>query len=121
MLKENYNGAIDECEQLARYGDKQLKAEALYLKGTCLLKTENYFRAREVFKKALSYAKGDLSTEVYMGIADSYFMQQMYHKASIVYEQLLEKITNKDAYLAALYFKLGKSYQKESKTQSEQS
>ncbi len=114
MLKEDYNGAIDECERLERYGDKQLKAEALYLKGACLLKTENYIRAHEVFKKALSYAKGEVSTEIYIGIADSYFMQQKYSKAILIYEQLLEKIKNKEAFLAALYYKLGKSYQKES-------
>ena len=114
MLKEDYNGAVDECERLERYGDKQLKAEALYLKGACFFKIENYTKAREVFKKALSYAKGEASTEIYMGIADSYFMEYKYSKAIAIYEQLLDKIKNEDAYLCTLYYKLGKSYQKES-------
>ncbi len=114
MLQGNYDQAIDECRRLERYSKKDLKGEALYLKGTCFMSLGMYKDARKVFKNALSFTEGDLSTEVYMGIADSYFMQQKYSKAIVIYEQLLEKIKNEDAYLAALYYKLGKSYQKES-------
>ncbi len=114
ILQGDYDQAINECRRLERSSKKEIKGEILYLKGTCFMKLDMYADARKIFKKALPFTEGDLSTEVYMGIADSYFMQQKYRKAILIYEQLLEKIRNKHAYLAALYYKLGKSYQKES-------
>ncbi|MCG2711596.1 MAG: SPOR domain-containing protein [Candidatus Omnitrophica bacterium] len=115
ILKENYTQALEECYTLQENLDSSLKGELFYFQGVCCMRLGDYEDARKVFKNALSFAeKEDLSTELYMGIADSYFMRQEYSKAIVIYEQLLEKTKNDEAYLAALYYKLGKSYQKES-------
>lgn len=114
MLQGQYDKAIDECWGLERKSKNELKGEIRYLKGTCFMKLDMYADARKVFKKAITFAKGDLSTEVYMGIADSYFMERKYSKAIVIYEQLLAKIKNEDVFLSALYYKLGKSYQSQS-------
>lgn len=115
MLKGDYYDALDQCEFLTQTQAKTIKAEALYLKGTCLMNLDSYANARSIFKEAALYATSELLTEVYMGIADSFFMEQEYSKAISVYEQLIDKANNKNNYLANLYFKLGKSYQRESK------
>ncbi|MFH1093069.1 MAG: SPOR domain-containing protein [Candidatus Omnitrophota bacterium] len=114
ILQDDYAQAIDECQRLERYSKQELKGEILYLEGTCFMKLDMYEDARKVFKKAIPFAKGNLVTEVYMGIADSYFMQKKYGQAVTVYEQIIDKTKNDEEFLAALYYKLGKSYQNES-------
>ena len=112
LLQEDYDLALNECNLLESNSKKELKGEIMFLKGTCFMKLDMYEEARNVFKKALPFSGGNLSAEVYMGIADSYFMQQKYEEAIVIYEQLLNKINDSDVYFAALYYKLGKSYQK---------
>jgi len=114
MLNADYEAAVDECSRLTDTKNNNIKAEALLVKGTCLIKMDKYTQARDVLKEALPYAQGDLSIELYMGIADTYFMQQEYDNAISVYKQLLTKKAN-ESYLAMLYYKLGKAYQKKSK------
>jgi len=115
MLKGDYHDAIDKCVYIEnRSSQKSLKAEALYLKGTCFMKLEEYEKARNIFKKALSKTRGDLLTEIYIAIGDSYFMDKEYNKAISVYKQLADKADDKSNYLAGIYFKLGKSFQKKS-------
>jgi len=112
ILKGKYNEALDECNRLERKIDKRLKTELYYLQGTCLLQQEEFELAQDAFKKALPYAKGELSLEIYMGIADSYFQQYNFKQAISIYEQLLSKREDNKNYLAMLYYKLGKAYQK---------
>ncbi|MBU1086076.1 MAG: SPOR domain-containing protein [Candidatus Omnitrophica bacterium] len=117
MLKNDYYAALDECNRLERtyLGDEH--AELLYAKAECYYLLENYEQARDIFKQGLKYAKGTLLTKLYIGIADTYFMQHGYDKAISIYKQLLDK--KETDYEAALLFKLGKAYQKNSKwTQS---
>jgi len=114
MLNADYEAAVDECSRLADTKNNNIKAEVLLVKGTCLIKMGKYMQARDVLKKAIPYAQGDLAIELYMGIADTYFMQQEYDNAISVYKQLLTKKAN-ESYLAMLYYKLGKAYQKKSK------
>jgi len=114
VLKGDYYEALDECYRLERKAKKDLKTEILHLQGVCFMKLGDYEQARNVFKKAVPRARGRLSTEVYMGIADSYFMERDYERAINIYGQLLKKKVSRD-YLAMLYFKQGKAYQKMSK------
>ncbi len=114
MLHGEYQSALDECWNLEHIEKKELKGEIWYLRGICFMELNMYVQARKVFKEAIPFAKGDLSTEIYIGIADSYFIERKYSKAITIYEQLLNKIKNEDAYLCAFYYKLGKSFQKES-------
>ncbi|MFH1061384.1 MAG: SPOR domain-containing protein [Candidatus Omnitrophota bacterium] len=117
MLKNDYYAALDECHRLERILSGYDKSELLYIEGECFSLLEDYDQAREVFKQGLKNSKGELSTKIYLGIADSYFMQHGYDKAISIYKQLLEK--NNPDYEAGLLFKLGKAYQKNSKwTQS---
>lgn len=114
VLRGDYYGALDECYRLEKNASYNLKGQILSLEGTCFLSLGEYDQARSIFKKALAYAKGMLSTELYMGIADTYFKKREYNKAISIYSQLLNRKTNAD-YKAMLYFKLGKAYQKNSK------
>jgi tetratricopeptide (TPR) repeat protein len=113
MLQENYYKALDECYRLEHTANGQVKTEIFYAEGVCLLSLGEYSRARDVFKKAADAAQGTLATEVYMGIADSHFLEGAYDNAITVYDQLLTKASGDD-YLAMLYFKMGKAYQKKS-------
>lgn len=115
ILQENYYEALDKCYRLERQVEQGTKGEVLFLEGVCLSKLEEYEQARAVFKKALSCIdKGELSQEVYLGIADTYFMENAFSQAIDIYEQLLVKYTEEN-YLVTLYYKLGKAYQKDSK------
>jgi tetratricopeptide (TPR) repeat protein len=117
MLKNDYYAALEECNRLEKTLSGNDKVELIYIKGECFSRMENYDQAREVFKEGLKKAKGELSTKMYIGIADSYFMQNEWDKAIDIYQQLLKK--NNFDYEAGLLFKLGKAYQKSSKwTQS---
>lgn len=121
LLKEDYDFAIEECNKFIGSPNPQVKSEALQLKGVCLLESGQYDQSRKVFKEAISFARGDLQTEVYMGIADTYFLQKRYSDAIKVYGQLLNKDVSKKDYLATIYYKIGKSYQRDSKwTKSDQ-
>ncbi len=114
ILKGNYGAALDKCYDLEPRARGYIKGEVLHLEGVCLMEFKEYDLAREAFKKAIPYAKGDLAIEVYMGIADTYFMQYTYDKAIKIYDQMINKYANSD-YMAMLYFKMGKAYQKKSK------
>lgn len=121
LLKEDYDFAVQECNKFIDTANPHVKAEALHLKGTCLLESGQYAQAREIFKEARPFAKGDLRTEIFLGIADTYFMQKRYADAISIYEQLLNKDIKKNDYLAVIYYKIGKSYQRDSKwTKSDQ-
>ncbi|MBU1042859.1 MAG: SPOR domain-containing protein [Candidatus Omnitrophica bacterium] len=117
MLKNDYYAAIDECNRLETNLSGHDKREMLYLKGDCFAQLENYEQARDIFRQALKQTKEEHSTKIYIAIADTYFMQHGYDKAISIYKQLLEK--KETDYEAALLFKLGKAFQKNSKwTQS---
>jgi tetratricopeptide (TPR) repeat protein len=117
MLENDYYAALDECHRLENVLSGSDKTELLYVEGECYALLEDYEHARDVFKQGLKNATGELATKIYIGIADGYFMQQEYDKAINIYKQLLDK--KEPDYEAALLFKLGKAYQKDSKwTQS---
>lgn len=114
MLRGEYVQAIDACRSLELNAKNDLKSEILYLQGNCFMKLDRQEDARVTFKKALPFARGDLATELYMSIADTYFLQKKYQQAIVIYEQMLTKTKNEDAYMCTLYYKLGKAYQNES-------
>ncbi len=114
MLEGDYNAVRESCLVLEAASGPQVKAEAVYLQGICLMEQGEFASARNTFKRALFSASSDLATRVYIGIADTYYQQYSYDKAADIYEQLLEKHADSDL-LAMLYFKLGKSSQKLSK------
>jgi tetratricopeptide (TPR) repeat protein len=113
MLEKKYYEALDECYRNERFVSGYDKSELYFVQGQCLMSLDNYSDAREVFKKAASKAKGQLWIKVYMGIADSFFMEKRYDDAISVYEQLLEK--NDSDFRAALLYKIGKSFQRKGK------
>jgi len=113
MLKEDYYQALDECYALDRRTNRNSeKAEILHLKALCNYNLHNYADARELFKRSLKSSIGDLSTENYIGIADTYFMESNYKNAISIYKQIIDKKENKN-YKANLRFKLGRAYQKQ--------
>jgi len=112
LLENDYYAAIDECNQLERSLIGSDKAELLYVKGECFSSLGKYEKARDFLKQAINYAEGEISTKIYIAIADTYFMQHGYDKAISIYKQLLDNNTD---YEAALLFKLGKAYQRNSK------
>ena len=113
MLKKDYGDALDKSRALEIDSIDDIKAEALYFQGMTLVSLGEYYEARTIFEKALSLALGDLSIEVYMGIADSYFRQYSFKNALSVYTQVLDNYPNSN-YEAMLLYKIGKSYQKNS-------
>ncbi|MFH1460732.1 MAG: SPOR domain-containing protein [Candidatus Omnitrophota bacterium] len=113
MLEGKYYEALDECYAQERTGNNGLKAESLAIQGECFTKLGEYAQARDAYKKGINYTSGDLQTQLYMGIADSYLMEYAFDNAISVYEQLLKNKNSSD-HECALYFKLGKAYQKKS-------
>lgn len=113
MLQDNYGKALEECRLLERTANKSVQGDVLLAEGVCLTNLGDYAQARDVFKQATAEAQGALLTELYIGIADSFFLQEDYDKAIDIYNQLLTKSSAKD-YLAMLYYKLGKAHQKKS-------
>ena len=111
FLKGNYSVAIDACTRVQQRGDRGLRAEAMHLQAMCLSKAGEYSRARELLKQALSYATGATQFELYLAIGDTYFNQEMYPQAVSMYDQLINQAGSSD-YLAMLYYKAGKAYQK---------
>ncbi|MFH2138739.1 MAG: SPOR domain-containing protein [Candidatus Omnitrophota bacterium] len=113
LLRGDSADALDKSRSMALKTQGPEKAEALYLQGVTLISLDEYKEAREVFKKALDCAEDELSIEIYMGIGDTYFNQQLFDQAISVYEQVLNQYKN-DNYQAMLYYKIGKAYQKQS-------
>lgn len=111
MLRGEFGEALNECSRLERgAADKAAKGEIFYVEGVCLFNMEYYEKARDAFRKAIPYIQKPLSTELYIGIADTYFMQHNYDDAVSIYDQLLTKGSDTD-YQAMLFYKLGRAYQ----------
>ncbi|RKY37163.1 MAG: hypothetical protein DRP78_01825 [Candidatus Omnitrophota bacterium] len=114
LLNGNYQKAYNLCSKLEHNAGKNSIAEIFYLQGVCLIHLQDYAQARDVLKKGLRKADSDLAIEIYLGIADTYFMEYSFDKAISIYKQLLTKYKKNEDYLSAVYFKLGKAYQKKS-------
>ncbi len=100
-------GKIISLHPRNRYAD-----EALYLRGLSYLKQARYKQAREDFNQILNeYRRSKLTSEAETSLADSYYLAEDINEAISRYRQFA--IDNpRSPLLSAVYFRLGRCYQK---------
>jgi len=111
FLKEDYAGLVNNVRNnFSRYrlGRKQ-KREVLYLAALSYLKLKNFSKARKLFNKVLSMGDGTTKQDVYIGIANSYFLEKHYTKAIKAYKTVLSTYPASDK-LSGVYYNLGLIY-----------
>ncbi|NQU73633.1 MAG: MiaB/RimO family radical SAM methylthiotransferase, partial [Candidatus Omnitrophica bacterium] len=109
ILMGNYQEAFNKCRELIDYPSVQKRrAEILYLAGLCCLKLGRNIEARSYFNEAI-LAEGEnenVKAEAYLGVADSYFLNERFDEASDAYERVLTNYP-KDSIKVMAYYRLG--------------
>jgi outer membrane protein assembly factor BamD (BamD/ComL family) len=113
FLKEDYDGAIRECNNLlTRTSRWDWEDDAYYLKGLSFLKKGDPLSARLNFEKVLSkYHRSNLLEEASLGLADAYLLEGNFEHAITLYNDFLSRFPESPL-LCLAYFRLGQSYQK---------
>jgi tetratricopeptide (TPR) repeat protein len=118
-IKGDYKKAVDTCRILAR--DRFLGEEGRYIMGLSFLKLRNYQQARENFKFVIeNYRDSDIKEQLFLGVADSYYLQGDYDKAESYYKSLLRDFPGAD-YASVAYLRLAISQRKQGKWQESES
>ena len=109
ILKSDYEEALNTCRELIDYPPAQKqRAEILHLAGLSCLKLGRNIEARNYFNEVI-LADGeneDLKANAYLGIADSYFLDERFDEASDAYERVLTDYP-KDSIKVMAYYRLG--------------
>ena len=111
FLKEDYTGVVKGVENnVSSYRlTTNEKKELFYTEGLAHLKLKNFQKAREVFKKILNMRGEAYRQEAYIGIADSFFLEENYDGAIKAYENVISMYSRSDM-RSVIYKNLGTSY-----------
>ncbi len=113
IIQRNYH----QVENLAKNffsqnPSKNESDEAQYYSGLSLLYLQKYIQAREIFNQLIQYKPAErLRDKVYLGIIDSYSMQEQYENAIHSTHELL-KLSPKSEFESLIYLKLARAHLK---------
>lgn len=111
FLEGKYEEVVDTIKGYSARGSK-LDDDSQYLMGRALLKLGRFSEARDYFSNVVNYSKGDkLLDKAYIGLADSYYLENDYEKAIEHYEKVLRYFPDSDD-MPIVYYKLGDCYAK---------
>lgn len=111
FMQAKYDRVVTEADKLIANGAGG-REELNYLKGLSLLQLNRLGEARQVFEYLTErYPRGKRAFDAYIGIGDSYYMEGKYNDSVVAYNGVLKNFPDhKNS--AAVYYKIGKSYQK---------
>lgn len=85
----------------------KLDDELQYLMGRALLKMSRFDEARNRFSRVINESKGDRFLDVaYVGLADSYYLENNYRKAKDYYEKVIQYFPDSND-VSIIYYRLG--------------
>lgn len=113
ITQQNYSQAITLVDLgLAQSPDKFQEKWLGYYQGLAFLRLADYENAERVFKELMEKTlKGALRDKIFLGLLDTYFLNEEYDKALSVGLKLLSKNDRSD-YLSLIYLKLGRTNMK---------
>ena len=111
FMQAKYDRVVTESDKLITGGARD-REELNYLKGLSLMQLNRFKEARQVFEYMTErYRRGKRAFDAYIGIGDSYYMEGKYNDAVVAYNGALNNFPDhKNS--AAVYHRLGNSYQK---------
>lgn len=111
FMQAKYDRVVTEADKLIASGAGG-REELNYLKGLSLLQLNRLGEARQAFEYLTErYPRGKRAFDAYIGIGDSYYMEGKYNDSVVAYNGALKNFPDhKNS--AAVYYKIGKSYQK---------
>ncbi|HNV23773.1 MAG TPA: SPOR domain-containing protein [Candidatus Omnitrophota bacterium] len=107
ILKADYKLGEDIALRFLKENPEKEFLDAIeYYLGICYLKQAKYEDAREMFQKVItsSHADNDIRDRSFLGLYDSYYMQENYDQALKVIQEGLQK-SLKSNFLSLFYFK----------------
>ncbi|MBL7072031.1 MAG: tetratricopeptide repeat protein [Candidatus Omnitrophica bacterium] len=106
FIEGEYGEVVNICNDYSVEGDR-VNDELQYIAGRALLKLGRFDEARNRFSKVVNYSKSDaLLDESYIGLADSYYLENNYEKAKEYYEKVLRYFPDADD-IPIVYYRLG--------------
>jgi len=114
-LKGDYKRAVDTCRIASK--NRMLGEEGRYLMGLSQLKLSDSAEARKNFEFVLeNYPSSSVKPELFLGIADSYFIEERFDAAEQEYKRLLGS-SSSTGYGSIAYLRLAISQQRQGKWQ----
>ena len=118
-LKGDYENAAGYCEKLLRrFKSSNYRDDANFLAGLSLLKLSRYSQARKYFNNVINQRhKSSLFEDAYLGLADTYYLEKNYSKASEIYHEILMEFPDGEfrSIIKARLKKIGEPKKKTSK------
>ena len=110
-LKGDYRKTIEICRKVT--GQKALGDQGRYIMGLAFLNLGRQEEARENFEFVLSnYPGSKLRQELFLGIADSYFLKGEFEKAEQSYNAMLASYPASD-YASIAYLRMGQAQRRQ--------
>ena len=111
FVKGDYEEVIAIGNKYVSYGKKS-DDELQYIMGRALLKLNRFKEARDCFSKIINQNDSDKFLDnAYIGLADSYYLDGDYEKASENYERAKQYFPDSDS-MPIVYYRLGNCYSK---------
>jgi TolA-binding protein len=106
VIQEDYKSVQDlSATMLQQNPPKEFKAKLEYYSGLSYVRTGEYRKAQDVFEALLAGGvNSKIQDLVYLGLFDSYYLQEKYQEAHGIIEKLL-KLNSKSEYLSVIYLK----------------
>lgn len=112
-LDSDYKRAVDVCRVVSK--NKILGEEGRYIMGLSFLKLGDNKEARKNFSFVLdNYPKSGIKEDLFLGIADSYYLEKKFDNAEEYYVKLLRSFPS-TGYTSMAYLRLGESQRKQGK------
>ena len=111
FMEAKYERVVTEASKLIDAGAHG-REELLYLKGLSLTQLNRYNESRQDLEYMIErYPRGKRTFDGYLGIGDSYFLENKFNEAIVAYNDALKNFPDhKNSAIA--YYKIGSSYQK---------
>jgi len=111
FMEGDYEEVVRISKSYSMHRSK-INDELEYMTGRALLKLGRLDEARNCFTRVVNYSnRDDLLDESYLGLADSYYLEGDYRKATEHYEKVLRYFPDSDD-KPAVYYRLGECYGK---------
>ncbi len=106
IIRQDFELAKRLSEELLR---KKSSQKGTYYLGLTQLRLGQYSGARDIFQKLIQVNSSErLRDRAYLGLFDTYYMEESYENALKTGQDLLE-LSPKSEYLSLIYFKLGRA------------
>jgi tetratricopeptide (TPR) repeat protein len=111
FLKDDYEGVVNIGNNYFTYTSKS-NEELQHLMGRAFLKLKRFKEARNRFSRVINDSRSDrFLDEAYIGLADSYYLEEDYKKAKEYYKKVIQYFPDTDG-MPIVYYRLGQCYSK---------